>query len=265
MVHATCIAIAQRVWQITQSRLLKKKIRPKHYLDLLRAVAQFANAAGACALLRQQQATTPIAKTGIKPRAVAQKRLIDGMIRRAVKRGYLVPDQRAARERFADKAVDDLTEKIKRRAVAERRFLNSPHVWHDPDFWYTLSDVEGWAAIADYTLRLIAGTNTQRGMPLPVEFNLPAKFRSDNNDDGRFSSDTIIQMARDEAWRIRVCLICDAIFVAKRLDQKACRLQCANALRVREWKKHRKQYEQTRRKLAESARKHRSSRLKSKT
>jgi hypothetical protein len=47
--------------------------------------------------------------------------------------------------------------------------------------------------------------------------------------------------------RLRVCPVCNRFFVAMRFDQKACRPECANNLRVRKFRKKQPEYVKNRR------------------
>ncbi|HKN60884.1 MAG TPA: hypothetical protein VJW93_06890 [Candidatus Acidoferrales bacterium] len=55
-----------------------------------------------------------------------------------------------------------------------------------------------------------------------------------------------------ETKRIRRCPICDNLFFALRLTQRACSKRCAGTLRVRAWRAHQAKYEQTRKEKPET-------------
>jgi hypothetical protein len=57
-------------------------------------------------------------------------------------------------------------------------------------------------------------------------------------------------LAGKKADRIRICPICNRLFVALRVDQQACRGRCTNTWNVREFRRNNPRYEENRKRNA---------------
>jgi hypothetical protein len=214
----------------------------KHYAHL-DGLAQFANAFRAAQLEQSKQ--------GNAAPDVDQRTGAPAIARSRSRKFRLLwgERQRAARERFAGEATDQLTKRFKLRPMAKRQLRvyesgpDSKPSWFSllklPAGFYSTTDAERYAQTADHALRLIAQADKESG----ASIDLPSMLRIDA--DGRLIDDDIVRSALigREAARIRVCPICDDVFIARRKDQRACRPRCAKAYGQRKLRERRREYE----------------------
>ncbi len=130
---------------------------------------------------------------------------------------------------------------------------NSPA--YQPYGWADYGPKEKFVPVIREALRRLANAQPPKwsepsiGIPLPESppASVTVDFNGRINKTRDFYRDQFLPALEGlEVGRLKICPICDKLFVALRLDQPACSRKCGNAHRAREFRRNAKRYERNR-------------------